>query len=81
MNNVMAYVICLVCLVCLIAGGVGALSILLLQIRDACRLRNILKDYKESGYKVPRDAWRQRLSAMWLTRRLEKLRRHLMIRL
>lgn len=50
----MAYVICLVCLI--VGGALGALSILLLQIRDACRLRNILKDYKERVYKVERDA-------------------------
>ena len=46
-----------ICLACLIVGGVlGALSMLLLQIRDACRLRNILKDYKESDCKAVRDA-------------------------
>lgn len=49
-----AYVICLVCLI--VGGALGALSMLLLQIRDVCRLRNILKGYKEPVCKVVRDA-------------------------
>lgn len=46
----------IICLACLIVCGMCALSMLLLQIRDACRLRNILKDYKESDCKAVRDA-------------------------